>query len=197
MTLIYQSGKWVVQPAKTTVESRGFKYLDGTNIVAADAKIAPLVATEHAATIAYAKQPLGVSTDFEMSSYFSLVGDVSAMAWRDEQHVVANRAVYRDKFAKVLTILADVLDVQAPDASFYLWPHTPIDAVEFAAGLFTDEHVTVLPGTFLSRACLRHDAALGTADDPGAQRVRMALVAGVDECVEAAHRVRRYVERLR
>ena len=127
----------------------------------------------------------------------TLVGDVSAMAWRDEQHVVANRAVYRDKFAKVLAILGDVLDVQAPDASFNLWPRTPIDAVEFAAGLFADEHVTVLPGTFLSRACLRHDAALGTADDPGAQRVRMALVAGVDECVEAAHRVRRYVERLR
>ncbi|MDY7537366.1 bifunctional 2',3'-cyclic-nucleotide 2'-phosphodiesterase/3'-nucleotidase [Undibacterium sp. RTI2.1] len=79
MTLIFQGGKWVVQPAKTTVESRGFKYLDGNNIVDADAKIAPLVATEHAATIAYAKQPLGVSTDFEMSSYFSLVGDVSAI----------------------------------------------------------------------------------------------------------------------
>src|SRR5262249_52903318 len=67
MTLAYTSGKWVVQPTKTTVESRGFKYTDGTTNVAADPAIAPLVATEHAATIAYAKQPLGVTTDFEMS----------------------------------------------------------------------------------------------------------------------------------
>ena len=79
MTLNYTGGKWVVQPTKTTVESRGFKYTDGTTIVKADATIAPLVATEHAATIAYAKQPLGVTTDFEMSAYFALVGDVSAI----------------------------------------------------------------------------------------------------------------------
>ena len=79
MTLNYTGGKWVVQPTKTTVESRGFKYTDGTTNVAADPAIAPLVATEHNATIAYAKQPLGVTTDFEMSAYFALVGDVSAI----------------------------------------------------------------------------------------------------------------------
>ena len=79
MTLAYQSGKWVVQPAKTTVESRGFKYTDGTTLVKADPVLAQLVATEHAATIAYAKQPLGMSTDFQMSAYFALAGDVSAI----------------------------------------------------------------------------------------------------------------------
>jgi 2',3'-cyclic-nucleotide 2'-phosphodiesterase/3'-nucleotidase len=79
MTLAYQGGKWVVQPAKTSVESRGFKYKDGSTIVAADPAISTLIASEHAATIAYAKQPLGVSTDFEMSSYFSLAGDVTAI----------------------------------------------------------------------------------------------------------------------
>ncbi|SEN36242.1 2',3'-cyclic-nucleotide 2'-phosphodiesterase / 3'-nucleotidase [Duganella sp. CF517] len=79
MTLAYTGGKWVVQPAKTTVESRGFKYADGATIVKADPAIAPLVAAEHAATIAYAKQPLGVATDFEMSAYFALAGDVSAI----------------------------------------------------------------------------------------------------------------------
>jgi len=79
LTLVYTGGKWVVQPAKTTVESRGFKYTDGNTNVAADPAIAPIVAAEHAATIAYAKQPLGVTTDFEMSAYFSLVGDVSAI----------------------------------------------------------------------------------------------------------------------
>lgn len=79
MTLAWQGGKWVVQPAQTTVESRGYKYQDGTTSVAADPAIAALVSTEHQATIAYAKQPLGVSMDFEMSSYFALVGDVSAI----------------------------------------------------------------------------------------------------------------------
>ena len=78
LTMVYQGGKWVVQQDKTTVESRGFKLADGTN-VKADPAIAPLVATEHDATIAYAKKPLGVSTDFEMSAYFALVGDVSAI----------------------------------------------------------------------------------------------------------------------
>jgi 2',3'-cyclic-nucleotide 2'-phosphodiesterase/3'-nucleotidase len=79
MTLAYKSGKWVVQNDKTTVENRGFKYKDGTTSVTADPAIATLIKTEHDATIAYAKQPLGVSTDFEMSSYFSLAGDVTAI----------------------------------------------------------------------------------------------------------------------
>lgn len=79
LTLAYTAGKWVVQPARTTVESRGFKYADGATTVKADAAIAPLVAAEHAATIAYARQPLGVATDFEMSAYFALAGDVSAI----------------------------------------------------------------------------------------------------------------------
>nr|WP_315252384.1 bifunctional 2',3'-cyclic-nucleotide 2'-phosphodiesterase/3'-nucleotidase [uncultured Duganella sp.] len=79
MTLAYTNGKWVVQPSKTTVESRGFKYTDGSTNIAADSSVAPLIAAEHEATIAFAKQPLGVTTDFEMSSYFSLAGDVSAI----------------------------------------------------------------------------------------------------------------------
>jgi 2',3'-cyclic-nucleotide 2'-phosphodiesterase/3'-nucleotidase len=79
LTLAYQGGKWVVQKDKTVVENRGYKYKDGVTSVAADPAIAAAVQTEHQATIAYAKQPLGVSTDFEMSSYFALVGDVSAI----------------------------------------------------------------------------------------------------------------------
>lgn len=79
LTLKYQSGKWVVQKDLTNVEARGFKYKDGTNIIDADASIAPLVDTEHKATINYATQALGTTTDFEMSAYFSLVGDVSAI----------------------------------------------------------------------------------------------------------------------
>ncbi|UMR30671.1 bifunctional 2',3'-cyclic-nucleotide 2'-phosphodiesterase/3'-nucleotidase [Massilia sp. MB5] len=79
MTMVYQGGKWVTQPAKTNVESRGFKYTDGSTLVKADPELSKLIKDEHEATVAYAKQPLGVSTDFEMSSYFSLVGDVSAI----------------------------------------------------------------------------------------------------------------------
>ncbi len=79
MTLAFQGGKWTVQTSKTTVESRGFKYTDGTTLVATDPTIAAAIAPEHAATIAYAQQPLGVATDFQMSAYFSLVGDVSAI----------------------------------------------------------------------------------------------------------------------
>jgi 2',3'-cyclic-nucleotide 2'-phosphodiesterase / 3'-nucleotidase len=79
LNLAYQSGKWVVQKDKTTVEARGFKYTDGTTIVAADASIATAVGPEHTTVIAYAQQPLGVTTDFPMSAYFSLVGDISAI----------------------------------------------------------------------------------------------------------------------
>lgn len=79
MVLKYTSGKWVVQKDQTNVESRGFKYTDGTTIVAADPTIAPLVAAEHQATINYATQPLGTTTNFEMSAFFALVGDVSAI----------------------------------------------------------------------------------------------------------------------
>lgn len=79
MVLKYQGGKWVVQKDQTNVEARGFKYTDGKTNIDADPSIAPLVATEHQATLSYATQPLGTTTDFEMSAYFSLVGDVSAI----------------------------------------------------------------------------------------------------------------------
>jgi len=79
MVLKYQGGKWVVQKDQTNVEARGFTYTDGKTNVAADPSIAPLVDTEHKATMAYAAQPLGTTTDFEMSAYFALVGDVSAI----------------------------------------------------------------------------------------------------------------------
>ena len=79
MTLQYHSGKWVVQKNQTTVEARGFSYTDGKTPVAADPAIEPLIDTEHKATIAYATQPLGTTTNFEMSTFFSLVGDVRAI----------------------------------------------------------------------------------------------------------------------
>lgn len=112
----------------------------------------------------------------------------SIKAWSDEQHVRDNRALYRDKFAAVLDILSPVMDIPRPAASFYLWPRTPIDDQQFARGLFAAQNVTVLPGSYLSRS------AAGI--NPGQNRVRMALVAQPEECVEAAQRIRAYVETL-
>lgn len=112
----------------------------------------------------------------------------SIAAWNDEAHVLDNRNQYRQKFDAVLEILSPVMDVKKPDASFYLWAPTPIADDAFAQGLFEQQNVTVLPGSYLSR---EKDNAV-----PGANYVRMALVATVEECVEAAKRIRAYVESL-
>lgn len=112
----------------------------------------------------------------------------SIAAWQDETHVLENRNQYRQKFAAVLEILSPVLDVKEPDAGFYLWASTPIADDSFAQGLFAQQHVTVLPGSFLSREA---DSVV-----PGKNYIRMALVATVGECVEAAQRIRRYIEGL-
>ncbi len=112
----------------------------------------------------------------------------SIAAWNDEQHVVANRSEYRAKFEAVLEILSPVMKVEQTDASFYLWPKTPIDDVSFAQKLFQQQHVTVVPGSYLSRTIKGHN--------PGQNRVRMALVAPIDECIEAAKRIRTFIEQL-
>jgi N-succinyldiaminopimelate aminotransferase len=116
------------------------------------------------------------------------VQTASAAAWGDEQHVRANRDLYRAKFDAALEILRPVLDVQQPAGGFYLWPRTPIDDQDFARRLFEQQNVTVLPGSYLSRNA--HDT------DPGANHVRIALVAAMDECVDAARRVRDFVRSL-
>ncbi len=112
----------------------------------------------------------------------------SFAAWGDEAHVVANRRLYREKFAAVLEILDGVLAVSQPQAGFYLWPETPIDDTDFARGLFAGHNLTVLPGRYLSR-----DRG---GPDPGANRLRLALVPPLAECVDAAERIRRYVQTL-
>lgn len=110
----------------------------------------------------------------------------SRAAWRDETHVRANRTLYREKFDAVLEILAPVLPLARPAGGFYLWPQVPGDEVAFARALIERENVRVLPGSFLGR-----DAGRG---NPGAGRVRMALVGDQDECIEAAWRIRRHLE---
>ena len=112
----------------------------------------------------------------------------SLAAWRDEDHVRANRQLYREKFTAMLEILGDTLPVTQPAAGFYLWLRTHLPDTDFARRLYAEENLTVLPGRFLSRA------AQGV--DPGEHRIRLALVPPLDECVDAAHRIKRFVERL-
>ncbi|NER58878.1 succinyldiaminopimelate transaminase [Pseudomonas sp. MAFF212428] len=112
----------------------------------------------------------------------------SIAAWNDEAHVRDNRDLYREKFDAVLNILAPVLDVGRPDGSFYLWPKVPMDDALFCQRLFAEQHVTVVPGSYLSRDV--------DGVNPGAGRVRLALVAPLAECIEAAERIRDFVRSL-
>ncbi len=115
-----------------------------------------------------------------------VVQAASMAAWRDEQHVIENRALYRSKFAQVTPLLADVLEVALPDAGFYLWAKVKGNDADFARELFTLYNVTVLPGTYLSRN--------SQGANPGEGRIRMALVAETAECVEAAQRIVQFVK---
>ena len=117
----------------------------------------------------------------------ALVAEASALAWNDEAHVAANRAVYRAKFDAVHPILAAALDVTMPAAAFYLWPRPPVDGERFAAALYEHEHILVLPGSYLGR---RQDGV-----NPGEDRVRIALVAPLADCVAAAERLAEFVDR--
>ena len=109
----------------------------------------------------------------------------SLAAWGDEAHVVENRAKYREKFAAVAEILAPILPITIPPATFYFWLETPFSDTEFARKLFLQQHVTVLPGSFLSREV--------DTINPGRNHVRIALTPALDECIEAALRIRNFM----
>ena len=120
------------------------------------------------------------------SAMSPVVQSASIAAWNDEAHVVENRRMYRDKFAQVTPILTNVLDVALPDAAFYLWAGVRGSDTDFARDLLAQYNVTVLPGSYLAR-----DAH---GSNPGAGRIRMALVAETAECVEAARRIAEFVK---
>ncbi len=124
------------------------------------------------------------------SAMSPIVQAASIAAWSDEKHVVENRALYRKKFAQVTPLLAGVMEVALPDAGFYLWAKVPetlgMDDAEFARALLAQYNVTVLPGSYLAREA--------KGSNPGAQRVRMALVAEAEECVEAALRIVQFIQ---
>jgi N-succinyldiaminopimelate aminotransferase len=122
------------------------------------------------------------------SAMSPMVQRASAAAWSDEAHVVANRELYRAKFAAVTPLLEPVLDVALPDAAFYLWAAVPgCDDVAFARELLAQYNVAVLPGSLLARESHGHN--------PGRGRIRMALVAPVAECLEAAQRIAAFSKR--
>ena len=121
------------------------------------------------------------------SAMSPVVQTASAAAWGDEAHVVENRKLYRDKFARVTPLLADVLDVALPDAGFYLWAKVPGSDTDFARELLALYNVTVLPGSYLARDV--------QGVNPGAGRIRMALVAETAECEEAARRIVQFMHR--
>lgn len=109
------------------------------------------------------------------------VQQASIAAWRDEEHVRANRGLYAEKYRTVLPMIRAPLRTTMPEGGFYLWMHTPIDDCEFARHLQREYNVLVLPGSFLARDA--HGA------NPGKNHVRIALVASLDECAEGARRI--------
>lgn len=137
-------------------------------------------------------KPFLLYRTYHGSAVSGLVQCASIAAWNDEAHVQANRDLYRTKFAQVAPMLARVLDVKLPDASFYLWAGVPPqcagDEVAYARGLLAQYNVNVLPGRLLAREV--------GGRNPGAGRVRMALVATPDECLQAAERIVAYTESL-
>ena len=112
----------------------------------------------------------------------------SVAAWNDEAHVLDNRNQYRAKFAASTPLISEVLGTGMPDASFYLWAKTPIADTDFARALLEHYNVVVLPGSFLAREA--------DGVNPGARFIRIALVAGMDECLEATRRIREFAQQL-
>ncbi|HWW22197.1 MAG TPA: succinyldiaminopimelate transaminase [Steroidobacteraceae bacterium] len=109
----------------------------------------------------------------------------SVAAWSDEKHVTANRRLYQQKFDRVLPILQDVLPLSRPAGGFYLWPRVSDDDAGFARALYERTHLTILPGSYLAR---EH-----AGENPGRGRVRISLVPTIEQCVEAAQRLRDFI----
>jgi N-succinyldiaminopimelate aminotransferase len=110
-----------------------------------------------------------------------VVQAASIAAWNDEAHVIENRRLYAQKFNAVTPMLAKVLDVEMPDAAFYLWARSQENDTELAIKLYRDLNITVLPGSYLAREA--------NGENPGKNFIRMALVASLEECIEAANRM--------
>jgi N-succinyldiaminopimelate aminotransferase len=116
------------------------------------------------------------------------VQQASIAAWSDESHVQDNRRLYAEKFRAALPLIRPPLEATMPDGGFYVWMRTPIDDAQFVRRLHAEYNVLALPGSYLAR-----DTEAG---NPGRNRVRLALVAPLDECVEAIHRINQFANGL-
>ncbi len=116
------------------------------------------------------------------------VQQASIAAWSDEEHVRANRRLYAQKYRAVLPLLGAPLEAYLPEGGFYLWLRTPLEDREFVRRLQRDYNVRALPGSYLARTA--------HGENPGANFVRLALVAPLAECVEAAGRIAQLASRL-
>jgi len=113
------------------------------------------------------------------------VQSASIAAWSDEQHVTENRLAYDEKYSAVVDILGKNLSITTPPAGFYLWPELPVDDQNFTQRLLAEQNVRAVPGSYLARAASPED------DNPGLNRLRLALVAPLEDCIEAANRINR------
>ncbi|WP_159990660.1 succinyldiaminopimelate transaminase [Pelistega ratti] len=135
-------------------------------------------------------KPFLLYRTYHGSAMSDVVAAASIVAWQDEEHVKQNRILYQEKFKHVFPILKPVLDVTMPEASFYLWAGTPIADTDFVKALYEHANVTLLPGSFLSR---ENTAGI----NPGKNRVRIALVAPIEECIEGAKRIAQFVKTMK
>lgn len=109
----------------------------------------------------------------------------SVAAWDEDAHAAQNRRLYQEKFARVLPVLAPVLEVSRPDGAFYLWPDVGEDDEQFTRDLFAEQNLTLLPGSYLAREF--------NGENPGRRRVRISLTAAAEQCVLAAERIRSFI----
>jgi len=131
---------------------------------------------------------LGRYRTYHGSAMSPAIQAASITAWKDEAHVIENRRLYKEKFNLFFDIVNPVLPLRMPVASFYFWAPTPVADTEFARRLFAEQHITVLPGSFLGRE------AHGI--NPGSNYARLALVHSLDDCADAAHRIAEFARRL-
>lgn len=119
------------------------------------------------------------------SAMSPMVQHASVAAWNDDAHAAENRRLYREKLTRVEPILASVLELARPAGAFYLWPDVGGDDERFVRELYARANVTLVPGSYLARP--------GASGNPGAHRVRISLTPPVEECVEAAERIRDFI----
>jgi N-succinyldiaminopimelate aminotransferase len=116
------------------------------------------------------------------------VQQASIAAWSDERHVEENRRLYAEKFRAALPMIRPPLRAGMPQGGFYLWMRTPIDDAEFVRRLYAEYNVLALPGSYLAREA--------PGGNPGKNHVRIALVASLDDCLEAMRRIVQFATRL-